>query len=926
MSFQVLSQFLCLLPWPLWYPSLVGIPGLPPPMQFITAEGSRSPLSGLYISPAFKFQPRCETVDWRRISAVDVDRVIRDLDLATLQENIAGITFCNFDREACRRCGHPVDPALLKVLRLAQLIIEYLVYCQECLNTNITKLEAQLQVSVGQQERGQKELDRQTDELKGMREECHRRHKMINTLQQMLLQTGAHNYHMCHLCDKIFMNSTFLWNHIQRRHGNMAEAGKLKKQGHPLEDQLEELRTKLKLTQGELEAQKEAERRRQCQEAEFVRQREREARERETRKEFDGWIEKERANLHMEIDKLKKLFWDEFKNVAHHNATLEQGLQTHSMRASNLGSLQDEEPVERRELAQILQLLTDRMKIQETEWTRKTKELQEKYAAQKRELQEEKERLHEEKERLQEEKESLYEEKERLTDTLTQDKRKDIAEFQHQIKVLHAKLKEQNKVIISQEEQIQTIFLRKIEALQQGAQAVHTQKDSSEKVIHQGPQAVHTKKDSSEKVIHQGLQAVHTKKDSSKKAIHQGLQAVHTKDDSSKKGIHQGPQAMHTEKSSSEKGGSSSSFPLSEEAIRQDPQAVDTEEDFSEEDLEDSQDEQQKVLATLKQKHILVKHFRVILEETLQEKLNSVGIKQKAKGIKTQVFRRLKSLLKVERAQKAANFPEFLSLRKKLAKEIASKMKEREGNVGFQRDSRSPAKRQQSSVAFQKPQPKARTQYIPSPSKPAEPHKATPQSLGSRGPDLARVPSSTRHHKAQKRSNSSAAPEHGLSSTPPFSSEEDFGGESMQHMSGQPLKVPPKRCPDAEDDWDWSESGSSEGRPQAPDKGSGGLASSETLVQLMVKSLEEKLEAPVKKPAGGVSLFSLPKTRPSTAALRRRTSQQSDDESELEISFLEDAPQNLDESEKPKKPISRSKLAEKSGTTAWSPGHPRVPS
>lgn len=159
------------------------------------AEGLSGTLFGAYPLPTFKFQPRSESVDWRRISALDVDRVARELDVAALQENITGVTFCNLDREACSRCGHPVDPVLLKVLRLAQLIIEYLLHCQDCLSTSVAQLEARLQASLGQQQRGQQELGRQADELRGVREESRRRRKMIGTLQQLLLQTGAHSYH-----------------------------------------------------------------------------------------------------------------------------------------------------------------------------------------------------------------------------------------------------------------------------------------------------------------------------------------------------------------------------------------------------------------------------------------------------------------------------------------------------------------------------------------------------------------------------------------------------------------------------------------------------------------------------------------------------------------------------------------------------------
>ncbi|XP_024606491.1 zinc finger protein DZIP1L isoform X6 [Neophocaena asiaeorientalis asiaeorientalis] len=458
---KALSQLLCLLPWSWWHPSPVVSPGLPPSMQShaTTAQGLSDPLFAAYTLPTFKFQPRRERMDWRRISALDVDRVARELDVATLQENIVSVTFCNLDREVCGRCGQPVDPALLKVLRLAQLSIEYLLHCQDCLSTSVAQLEARLQASLGQQERGQQELGRQADELRGVREESRRRRKVISALQQLLLQTGAHSYHACHLCDKTFMNATFLQGHIQRRHTGVVEGGKQKKQEQPVEEVLEELWAKLKWTQGELEAQRAAERQRQLQEAEITRQREAEA-----KKEFDEWKEKERAKLYGEIDKLKKLFWDEFKSVANQNSMLEeklQALQSHKVMKSNLGSLQDEEPEERLSQAQELRGLKEKMEIQKTEWKRKMKVLQEEHAAQKRELQEQ---------------------NKRLQASLSQDQRKAALQAQRQITALRAQLQEQTRLIASQEEMIQTMSLRKVEGIRKGPKAVDTEKDSSEEV------------------------------------------------------------------------------------------------------------------------------------------------------------------------------------------------------------------------------------------------------------------------------------------------------------------------------------------------------------------------------------------------------------------------------------------------------------
>ncbi|XP_060251416.1 cilium assembly protein DZIP1L isoform X1 [Ovis aries] len=864
---MALSQLLCLWPWPWWHPSPVACPGLPPPMQSPTptAQGLSSPLFGAYTLPTFKFQPRRESVDWRRISALDVDRVARELDVATLQENIAGVTFCNLDREVCGRCGQPVDPVLLKVLRLAQLSIEYLLHCQDCLSTSVAQLEARLQASLGQQERGQQELGRQADELKGVREESRRRRKMISALQQLLLQTGAHSYHTCHLCDKTFMNATFLRGHIQRRHAGVVEGGKQRKQEQPVEEVLEELRAKLKWTQGELEAQRQAERQRQLQEAEIIRQREAEA-----KKEFDEWKEKERAKLYGEIDKLKKLFWDEFTSVANQNSTLEeklQALQSHNMMKSNLGSLRDEEPEERLRQAQELWALKEKMEIQKTEWRRKMKALQEEHAAQKRELREQ---------------------NERLQATLSQDQRKAAAQTQRQIHALRAQLQEQARLIASQEEMMQAMSLQKVEGICEGPKAVDTDEDSSEEVFY---------------------------------AFGRKSRSVHSRSPSC-------------------------------QAIQSPPG------DSIVNELEDSHSGQQKVLEALRRNPTLLKQFRPVLEDTLEEKLESMGIKRDAKGIPAQTLRHLESILRAQREQKARRFSEFLSLREKLIKEATSRVKDRqkdrapmsqpEGEVPGRPNLSSLCKgsfqsvvhislgatlkahgndylvkSQQSPLVTKEVQPKARTLHVAQPSKPAEPAVTSFQSRSSHSLGLAPGPTPTPRSRAPGPSGTPSSPGPGLS-TPPFSSEEDSERDAGPRASLQPLRALSRVGPRPQDDSDWSDTETSEGSAQAPGKGSGGLASSGTLVQSMVRNLEKQLEAPAKKPAGGVSLFSVPSAGPQRAAVPGGKPQLSEDESDLEISSLEDLPQDLNQREKPK-PLSRSKLPEKFGASSWSPSQPRVP-
>lgn len=773
-----------------------------------TADGLSGLLSGAYTLPTFKFQPRRESIDWRRISAVDVDRVARELDVATLQENITGVTFCNLDREVCSHCRQPVDPVLLKVLRLAQLIIEYLLHCQDCLSASVAQLEAQLQASLGQQQRGQQELGRQADELRGVREESRRRRKMISTLQQLLLQTGAHSYHTCHLCDKTFMNATFLRGHIQRRHAGMAEVGK-QKQEPPLGEVLEELRAKLKWTQGELEAQREAERQRQVQELEMTRQREIEA-----KKKFDEWKEKERSKLYGEIDKLKQLFWDEFKTVANQNSTLEEklkALQTHSMTESHLGSLRDEEAEERLKHAQELQALREKMEAQKTEWKRKMKALHEERAAERRQLQEENERLHA---------------------TLSQDQKKAAAQSQRRIDALRAQLQEQARLIESQEETIQTLSLRKVEEVQEVPKV----------------------------------------------------------------------------------------------------QAVTTEEDSSEEELEASREErrereQRKVLVALRKNPTWLKQFRPILEDTLEEKLEGMGIKRDTKGISAQTVRRLEPLLRTQREQIARSFREFPSLREKLNKEVNSRVTKRweSAAVVSQPDGQPPVKSQRITLAKREVRPKTRTLTVALPSKPAEPSTPALQGHSSHSPGLTQVSTPIPRPRVHGPSSTPVSPGPGLSSTSPFSSEEEPEADVVQHVSLQPPKVVSRSAPQPEDNWGWSDSETSEESAQPPGKGSGGLASSGTLVQSIAKNLEKQLETPAKKPSGGVNMFLRPNAALQRSSTPARKSQLSEDESDLEISSLEDLSHDLGQRGKPK-PFSYSKLPEKFDASPWSSGsRPRIP-
>ncbi|CAM9308963.1 unnamed protein product [Bubo scandiacus] len=294
--------------------------------------------------PPFHFQSRRVSVDWRRFSAIDVERVAQEVDVATLQEHITSVTFCNLDGERCPHCGQPADPILLKVLRMAQLSIEYLLHCQERLGTSLAMHTQRLQAAHAELAYTQQQAAEQEVQLRGVKEE-NRRWKKVIAMQQLLLQAGPNTYCKCHLCDKAFMNDSFLQAHMQRRHAEVTEAERQKtKQVEQMEHEVEELKAELRETQQQLEVEREAEKMRREQEMERARQREEEG-----RRDLERWKEEERMKLHEEIDGLRQLFVAAFKDLASRSSAVEgklQELQAREVAESNLGTLQDDDTKE----------------------------------------------------------------------------------------------------------------------------------------------------------------------------------------------------------------------------------------------------------------------------------------------------------------------------------------------------------------------------------------------------------------------------------------------------------------------------------------------------------------------------------------------------------------------------------------------------
>ncbi|XP_074689357.1 cilium assembly protein DZIP1L [Strix aluco] len=517
------------------------------------AAGMPGAFPGLTIPvdiPPFHFQSRRVSMDWRRFSAINVERVAQEVDVATLQEHITSITFCNLDGERCPHCGQPADPILLKVLRMAQLSIEYLLHCQERLGTSLATHTQRLQAAHAELAYTQQQAAEQEVQLRGVKEE-NRRWKKLIAMQQLLLQAGPNTYCKCHLCDKAFMNDSFLQAHVQRRHAEVTKVERQKtKQVEQMEHEVEELKAELRETQQQLEVEREAEKMRREKEMERARQREEDG-----RRDLERWKEEERMKLHEEIDGLRQLFLTAFKDLASRSSAVEgklQELQAREVAESNLGTLQDDDTEEARWQAPSraeLQGKRERVSVQRAEWRQALKDPWRKNQAQK--LQKENKTLHA---------------------APSQDQWAFLDHVHQQMDVLSTHLGEQPKVLKSQEKKINLVSASKPEVTWEVTKAVADEESSDRK--------------------------------------------------------------------------------------------------------EATLSGKQRLLEALWRNPDLLKQFRPILEEVLEEKLESMGVKRVAKGISTRTYKSLQALVRLQQQQKAEKFPGLLHLRNELVQAVMGKVRQ----------------------------------------------------------------------------------------------------------------------------------------------------------------------------------------------------------------------------------------------------------
>ncbi|NXD85125.1 DZIP1 protein, partial [Halcyon senegalensis] len=634
--------------------------------------------------PAFQFRGRHEGPDWRRLSAVDVERVSREGNVAVLQEHLEHVTFCSAERERCPHCQGPADPLLLKLLRLAQLCTEYLLHSQEYLSAQLGSLEEALRAAQAQRDQLGKEVARCLQEIKALKEECRRRKKMIST-QQMMLEARA-SYHQCQFCEKAFMNYSFLQSHMQRRHPEESQIEqKRKAKTDKLQDEIDKLKEQLKLTTSQLEAEKQANMVRFSKDCE-----QQKSKEEEILQSFHKWKEEEKEKLADEIEKVKDMFMKELKELSSRNTTLENQLlelrKSNMQQKSNLGTLTDsqefteEKPQSPQDYHNVVKLLEK----QKSKWTSTVQALRHEHET---------------------EKSLLLSEIEKLKSTVREDLNKNNTFYKRRIEELGQRLQEQNDLIITQKKQIKELSTRSVANIK--PYDVNTTIEHLEESKPSLP------------VMHEQAPLVH---------MLEPIEELSEEEKEIEKGDH--------------KTGRSNLY----------------------------------LINALKTFPSLTKELRVILEQALEEKLESLGIKPGVRGIPNDRLNKILRAIESARECKQKQDPSIHRIREHLQRQVSFMAEEKSSSCNRpvswpQLPSEDKQRFNQlgitSSATPQKPVKRSSTVVRPAERKPAITEKtSTPKSKNICGNEVSRkTPSIT---------------------TPPFSSEEEADEDDIKQFYTSP--------------------------------------------------------------------------------------------------------------------------------------------
>jgi hypothetical protein len=206
---------------------------------------------------AFYFRQRYGSLDWRKISKVNVDDLVREVDLPVLQGLLDDVTFSRITEEELPKTGS--DELSVRLIRICQLIIEYQLHCQEAQEAGLRSLVKQLQHANASVESLREELSFSQKDCRSLRRDVLQYQAAMTTCTRLLRQYGidaeplfaqlsaapplsflaaslsagiapssqAAQAATCVECGKVFSDKEYLEKHVKRRHRGFTQEKKM---------------------------------------------------------------------------------------------------------------------------------------------------------------------------------------------------------------------------------------------------------------------------------------------------------------------------------------------------------------------------------------------------------------------------------------------------------------------------------------------------------------------------------------------------------------------------------------------------------------------------------------------------------------------------------------------------------------------------
>ena len=150
-------------------------------------RNNRSDYRTEYGTGGFYFQQKRIKLDLRSLSKLDLNRIVRDVDLDSLQSQLENIAFGQLNEDDLR---FMTDQHIIKLFKISQLTIEYLLYAQEQLTTSLHGLATKYADKKRTLLRKREEMNCLNESSKTLKKQLQLKKKGIDTLEALIKENS----------------------------------------------------------------------------------------------------------------------------------------------------------------------------------------------------------------------------------------------------------------------------------------------------------------------------------------------------------------------------------------------------------------------------------------------------------------------------------------------------------------------------------------------------------------------------------------------------------------------------------------------------------------------------------------------------------------------------------------------------------------